>query len=440
MGTMKSGETALSHVSGDCDPRFDDVRAACEANFADGEEIGSAVCVWIDGVCVLDLWGGHTDETRTNPWQRNTLVNAYSVGKGILAILVATLVEQRAIELDDPVANVWPAFAAGGKSGIRIRELLAHQAGLPAVRERLPDLSMYDWDRMCSALARQAPYWPPGESHGYHVNTYGYLVGEVVRRSTGLAVGKALRHFVTGPAEAEFFWGLPSSEHHRVARVVAPDIQLTSPEQWAMAFPATGDFEHDTMIWHAYFNPSGISGLGSVNTEAWRRAEIPSTNGHTTARGVAALYAAFLAGGPPGGKFAGPGVRAEACAIHADGDDRVLGRPSRFGLGFQLAQPTRPIGPSPGAYGHFGYGGTLGFADPEAGLAFGYVMNASEVRAEGGPDTPRPPGCWACIPDLQSPGRCRVIRWRREPWEQTRTAAAGTTASIYSSSVPVQER
>jgi CubicO group peptidase (beta-lactamase class C family) len=362
-------------VSGHCDPRFTAVREAFAANFADLDEIGAALCVRIDGVCVVDVWGGHLDEARTRPWQRDTLVNAYSVGKGILAVLFLALVEQGRIDLDAPVARLWPEFAAAGKDGLRVRELLAHRAGLPAVRERLPEGAMYDWQRMCGALAAQAPYWPPGRAHGYHVNTFGFLVGELVRRATDLPVGEALARHVIDPLNTEFVWGLPRAEHDRVAQVVAPDAQLTQPEQWAMAFPPTGDDEHDHMIWHCYFNPSGLSGLGSVNTPAWRLAAIPSTNGHGTARAVAAVFGAFLAGGPAGATWAGPGLRAEALTIHSDGEDRILGRPSRFGLGFQLTQPTRPLGPSPSAFGHYGYGGTLGFADPDANLAFGYLMN-----------------------------------------------------------------
>jgi CubicO group peptidase (beta-lactamase class C family) len=207
------------------------------------------------------------------------------------------------------------------------------------------------------------------------VNTFGYLVGELVRRATGLPVGEALARRVTGPLGAEFFYGLPRAEHHRVAQVVTPDVKLAESEQRAQAFPPTGDAEHDRMIRHCYFNPSGISGFGVVNTEAWRLATIPSTNGHATARAVASVFAAFLAGGPPGARWAGPGLRAEARSIHSDGEDRVLRRPSRFGLGFQLSQPARPLGPSPSAFGHYGYGGSLGFADPDANLAFGYLMN-----------------------------------------------------------------
>jgi CubicO group peptidase (beta-lactamase class C family) len=228
---------------------------------------------------------------------------------------------------------------------------------------------------MCAALAGQSPWWEPGSDHGYHVNSYGYLVGELVRRATGLDVGAALARIVSGPLQAEFSYGLPRSEHRRVAHLVAHDVAPTGPEQWSKYFPPSGDAEHDRMIWHAYFNPSRLSGTGAVNTAAWRVAAIPSTNGHGSARAVAAIYAAFLAGGPPDAGWAGPGLRTEATAIHSDGDDRVLGRPSRFGLGFQLAQPTRPLGPNPAAFGHYGFGGSLGFADPDAGLAFGYLMN-----------------------------------------------------------------
>jgi CubicO group peptidase (beta-lactamase class C family) len=157
-------------------------------------------------------------------------------------------------------------------------------------------------------------------------------------------------------------------------------VVLTEPEQWAIAFPPTGDDEHDLMVWHTYFNPSGLSGHGAVNTEAWRLAQIPSTNGHGTARAVTAIYDALLRGGPEGETWVGKDLLTEALRIHSDGDDIVLGRLTRFGLGFQLAQPTRPFGPNPEAFGHWGYGGSLGFADPVARVAFGYLTNRPGER------------------------------------------------------------
>jgi CubicO group peptidase (beta-lactamase class C family) len=333
------------------------------------------VSLVVDGMTVVDLWGGFVDEARQVAWERDTLVNAYSVGKGLLAILALHCVENGELDLDTPVASIWPEFAAAGKGALSVRSLMAHRAGLPGVRRLLPDEAMYDWSLMCAELAAQAPFWEPDTAHGYHVNTYGYLVGEVLRRATGIPVGRLMHERLTGPLGIDYHYGLPASEHARVSRAFVPEARLTEPEQWAMAFPATGDEERDTMVWRTYFNPAGISGLGSVNTPAWREAVIPSTNGHGNARSVAALYQLHLTGGRDGIRCAGATLRSEATSTHSEGEDRILGRPSRFGLGFQLPQESRPLGPSPTAYGHFGYGGTLGLADSDAGLAFGFVTN-----------------------------------------------------------------
>ncbi len=365
---------------GHCDERFAALREAFAGNFTDHDELGAAVHLRVDGRPVVDLWGGYRDAARTRAWEQDTLVNAYSVGKGILAVLTLKLIERGELDLEKCVSELWPEFGAAGKQDVTLRTLLAHQAGLPAVRRRLPDGAMYDWSLMCAELAGQQPYWEPGTAHGYHCNTFGYLVGEVIRRATGYDVGEALRHHVTGPLDADFYYGLPRRHHARVAEVAILNVPIRGPKDWAKAFPPTGDDEADHMIWHVYFNPSGISGMGTVNTEAWRLAQIPSTNGHGTARAVSAVYAALLHGGPDGERWVGPDLLAEALRIHSDGEDRVLGRPSRFGLAFQLAHPKRPLGPNPEAFGHFGYGGSLGFADPVARVAFGYLTNRPGAR------------------------------------------------------------
>lgn len=378
---MSEPALAAIPIEGFCDPRFEGVRDAFRANFSHDPdpEHGGSVCVRLGGRVVVDIWGGYVDAERTRPWQRDTLVNAYSVGKGILAILALSCAEEGLLDLDATVASLWPEFAAHGKHRLTVRALMAHRAGLPGVRALLPSDAMYDWSRMCSELAAQSPWWEPDSDHGYHTNTQGFLVGEILRRTTGVPVGALLRQRLCDPIGADYHWGLPAREHARVSPVFAPQAQLTTPEQWASVFPPTGDEEHDTMVWRAYFNPPGLSGLGSVNTAAWREAVIPSTNGHGNARAVAALYDAHVRGGVRSGAggalVAGAALRAEATKIISDGIDRVLSRPSRFGLGFQLAQPTRPIGPSPSAYGHFGYGGSLGFADPDATLAFSFITN-----------------------------------------------------------------
>jgi CubicO group peptidase (beta-lactamase class C family) len=362
-------------IDGHCDARFDAVRDAFATNFALEDEIGAALCVHVGGRRVVDLWGGHCDAERTRPWQRDTLVNAYSVGKGIASMLLLAAVEEGHVGLDDRVAEHWPEFAAGGKQDVTIRQLASHQAGLPAVRERLPRDAMLDWDRMCGALARQSPYWTPGSAHGYHTNTFGFLLGETLRRATGVRIEAQLTRVVAALGVDGFYYGLPSALQHRAAVVIAPQVLLETPEQWAMAFPPTGDAEHDQMVWHCYFNPSGISGIGSVNTAPWREAVIPSTNGHATARAVSALYDTMLDRPPSSMKWPSRDLVREASSIVVDGQDRVLARASRFGIGFQLTMPERRLGPNEGSFGHYGYGGSLGFADPVAGVAFGYLMN-----------------------------------------------------------------
>jgi len=356
-------------IAGACDARFAAVREAFRRNFAEHDEVGAAVCIHVGGRCVVDLWGGHREAERRTPWREDTLVNAWSVGKGVMAMLALAFVERGALDLDAPLALVWPAFAAAGKEGVTLRHVLSHRAGLPSVRAPLPDGAALDWPRMCEALAAQRPWWPPGERHGYHVNTYGFLVGEAVRRVAGVGVGEALRRELAGPVGADFHVGLPEAEHARVATTRDLGVVPRTREQWQRVFPGTGDERHDVMVCHAYFNPPDLSGVGLVNGAAWRSAEVPSANAHGTARGVARLYQGVL-----DGRWHSADLRAEARRVHADGEDAVLGRPSRFGLGFQLSQPTRPLGPGRG-FGHYGYGGGLGFADPEAGVAFGYLMN-----------------------------------------------------------------
>ena len=368
-------------IEGTCDPAFSMVEAAFRENFRLRDEVGAAVCIRIKGRTVADLWGGHCDAARTRPWHRNTLVNAYSVGKGLTAMLVLSLVERGDLDLDEPIAKVWPDFGVEGKIHTTLRMLLSHRAGLPAVRRRLDDDAMLSWPTMCGALAEQKPYWEPGKEHGYHVNTFGFLVGEPVVRRLGMSFARAFRKRLAEPAEADFHIGLPTREHVRVAEIIEAPHKGTDRTSQDLASHLTSDpAATDAMLPSAYFNPRGLSGFGCVNTPAWRRASIPSTNGHGTARAVAALYDLFVNRNIDRGGLVGAGLRAEALRTHSEGVDRILGKPSRFGLGFQLSQASRPIGGSKTAFGHFGYGGTLGFADPETGVAFGYLMNRPGER------------------------------------------------------------
>ena len=355
-------------VDGICDPRFAAVRDAFVTNFTDRGDVGAAVTVSVGGRVLVDLWGGWADAARRRPWRRDTLVNFFSVGKGLSTVCVLQLVERGLLDLDAAVARYWPEFACAGKESITVRQILSHRAGLPAIREPLPDGAMLDWEVMVRAIERQAPWWVPDTAHGYHVNTFGYLVGELVRRVAGSTLGTWLRREVTGPLGADVHIGVPASEHARIAEFLWPAAA-------APRMPSAPD-DDELMRWNAYWNPVGLSGAGWVNTAAWRAGEIPSTNGHGTAGGVARVFAALARWGTIDGvRILHAPVLEAAIVEQASGTDRVLQRPSRFGVGFQLTQPERPLGPNPGAFGHFGTGGSVGFCDPAADVAVGYVMN-----------------------------------------------------------------
>ncbi|HTO57699.1 MAG TPA: serine hydrolase domain-containing protein [Pseudomonadales bacterium] len=351
------------------------MRTAFAQNFHERGEVGAAVAVTVDGRFVVDLWGGWADEARTRAWQRDTLVNVFSVGKAVATVALLMLVERRQLDLDAPVARYWPEFGAHDKGGITVRTLLSHRAGLPAVRRLLPNFAMYDWALMTSALADEAPWWEPGRHHGYHVNTFGFLIGEIVRRVSGDRIGAFVRREIAGRLAADFHFGIGPAYDSRLADYLFTD-ELTLRE------PRPDDDESRRLLLHrVYLNPDGLSGMGTVNTREWRAAEMPSTNGHANARAVARVYSALACGGSVDGvQLLRPETITEAVTEAASGPDFVLRRASRFGLGFQLTQSDRPLGPNPHSFGHFGAGGSLGFADPDARLSFAYTMNRAGPR------------------------------------------------------------
>jgi CubicO group peptidase (beta-lactamase class C family) len=326
---------------------------------------------------VVDLWAGYKDSARTRPWDEDAIVNLFSVGKAVTAVCALRLVEDGALDLDSPVSRYWPEFAQAGKRHLPVRYLMTHQAGLPAVLRELPSGAERRWQVMTDALASQEPWWKPGEGHGYHVNTYGFLIGEVVRRVTGKSLGTYLRDELAGPARIDFFIGFGPELDARCADLIpAPPGPDTEPRRALL----TGDLASlaglARMRAGAYRNPPNLSGQGVVNTRAWRAAEVPSTNGHGNARAVARLYSALATDGELDGvHILSPATVEMATAEQVYGEDLVLQRPTRFGLGFQLTMRERPLGPGPRAFGHFGAGGSLGFADPDAQVAFAYAMN-----------------------------------------------------------------
>ncbi|MEW2251067.1 serine hydrolase domain-containing protein [Streptomyces sp. NPDC006975] len=358
-------------VHGHCDPRFTAVREAFEENFRQRGELGAAVAVTVGGVTVVDLWGGWADAARTRPWERDTVVNVWSTTKGPVALAAHLLADRGLLDLDAPVARYWPEFAAAGKEGVLVRHLLSHRAGLAGLREPHSFEELCDWELTTRRLAATEPWWEPGTRSGYHALTYGFLVGEVVRRVTGMLPGAFLRKEVTGPLGIDFTIGLPEEEAHRAAELVHA--------------PARPDSEQGAVF--AQLAPAALAaltnppvGAAQANTARWRAAEIPAANGHGTARAVAALY----------GILAGRGAYGDARVLSAEAAERVregqgacrdlvlgagFAHDTEVGLGLWLSGPNGSYGPNPKAFGHDGFGGSCGLADPEAGVSLGYVMN-----------------------------------------------------------------
>ncbi|MFI5472036.1 serine hydrolase domain-containing protein [Streptomyces cacaoi] len=361
----------VPQIHGHCDPRFAAVRAAFEENFRDRGELGAAVSVTVDGAVVADLWGGWADAARTRAWERDTLVNVWSTSKGPTALCAHILADRGLLDLDAPVAAYWPEFGAAGKERVLVRQLLSHRAGLAGLREPHSLEQLYDWELTTARLAAMEPWWEPGTRSGYHAFTYGFLVGELVRRVSGLLPGAFLEREVTGPLGVDFTIGLPEKEAGRAAELVHPPVASSSEQAAILSQLAPAAIA-------ALTNP--VVGASEANSSRWRAAEIPAANGHGTARAVAALYGIFAGRGVYGGRRV---LSLEAAERVREGQgacrDLVLGagfaHETEIGLGLWLSGPNGSYGPNPRAFGHDGFGGSCGLADPEAGVSLGYVMN-----------------------------------------------------------------
>lgn len=359
-------------VHGECDPRFEQVRAAFIENFRTHGEVGAAVAIALDGRLVVDLWAGHADQAMTRPWNSDTIVNVYSTTKGLCAICAHRLADQGKLDFDAPVAKYWPEFAQAGKAEIPVRYLLNHQAGLAAIKAPLANEDLFNWDKVTNELARQEPWWTPGTRHGYHAITFGWLVGEVVRRISGKSLGTYFRDEIAGPLGADAFIGFGPSLDARVAEII-PAPPPAPGERDLLAELVKDPASVSAM---AIMNPPNTLLPETVNSRAWRAAEIPGANGHANARALARIYGTLARGGElEGVRIFGPREIERCYTEQSYGPDAVLPLTTRIGLGFMLSQPTALMGPNPHTFGHPGAGGSLGFADPDARLGFGYVMN-----------------------------------------------------------------
>jgi CubicO group peptidase (beta-lactamase class C family) len=356
------------------EPGWGPVADAFERNFEHGD-VGAACCVYADGAPVVDIFMGLADEQARVPWHADTVALVFSTTKGVSAVCANLLIERGVLDPDAPVAAYWPEFAANGKEGVLLRHVLSHRAGLPAIEGTFTLEEVLRWDPIVEQLARQAPRWPPGEgAPGYHMRSYGWLTGEVVRRTTGRSIGTFFADEIAGPLGLDFWIGLPEEIEPRVATLIPPPGN-DDPEVRALMdqLMAPGTMTGDT-----FNGPSGLFHYDEMwNTRAIHAAELPSTNGIGSARAVARLYAATV-GEVDGLRLLAPATVERARQVESDGTDRVLGLPMRYGLGFGLG-PCLPPACPPSVFGHSGAGGSLGVADPAAGIGFGYVMNAMNL-------------------------------------------------------------
>jgi CubicO group peptidase (beta-lactamase class C family) len=354
-------------IEGRSAPAFEGVRRLFEQNFRDHGDVGAALAITVDGELVVDLWGGYADGARSRPWEANTIVNTYSTTKGMVAVCAHMLVERGLLDLDAPVAKYWPEFAQAGKESMPVRYLLTHQSGLPALDEPLPPGSSLQWDTMVTALAAQRPLWEPGTAMGYHTITFGWLVGEVIHRVTGLTPGQFLMGNVSEPLGVDYFIGFGPEEDHRVADMLRPRASES-------AAPAATRVE-GTLGERSFSFAPAAPGVG-VNHRRYRAAEIPAGNGHGNARALAVVYGTLAGGANAAGvRLLSPASVERARALQVDGHDLVLERRALRTLGFVLPVEDDGDVRSDRAFGHPGMGGSIGYADVGRRLGFGYVMN-----------------------------------------------------------------
>jgi CubicO group peptidase (beta-lactamase class C family) len=350
-------------IQGHLAPGFEPVAEAFEQNFTDREELGAAFTLIRNGEVLVDIHAGHADRKASRPWTAQTIAPVFSTGKAVTALVVAWLVENGRLDYDAPIADVWPEFAQAGKDTVTLAQALSHQAGLSGYPDEMEPSDWFDRDLMESRFAAMAPLWPLGEGSGYHPISFGVIADAVVRRADAKhrTVGAILRDEICGPRGVDFHIGVPESEHDRAAEHVLPPrpphLGSMTPEKAA-----------------AFLKP--WSSPGRRGTATWRSAELPAANGHGTANAIARLMAPFATQGRLDGEaFVSAEVIAQALKERVQGPDRVLPFDLAFAAGVMINRDSEAFGPEPQAVGHYGFGGSCGFADPERGVSGAYVMN-----------------------------------------------------------------
>jgi CubicO group peptidase (beta-lactamase class C family) len=359
----------MVEISGFAPSRFSQVKDAFAANFETGEELGARFTLVEAGEVVLDLWAGHADRKRTKPFDDQTLTCIFSTTKALAALLVARQVDAGKLDYGQRVAEVWPEFAQAGKDAVTVEQTLSHQVGLAGFVEPMEPSLWVDWDAIAEKLAAMAPLWLPGTASGYHPITFGYLAGEVFRRVDGRMMGDALREDFHEPFGLDLWIGLPESEFGRLAELQRPS-----------ALPQFGEINEATKA--AFLSP--WSSVGGIPAEVWRKTQVPSANGYATAHSLARLMGALADDGwLDGEQILSPALIEEMSRERIRGQDLVLPFEMSWGAGVMRNAPNHPWGPGARTFGHSGWGGSCGFADPERRLGGAYVMNKQGTALMG---------------------------------------------------------
>lgn len=352
---------------------FEKVRDAFEQNFAERNDVGAAVAAWVDGDLVVNLWGGSADPHGSKPWQEDTLASIFSGSKGLTSTCVHLLAERGELDIDAPVAKYWPEFAQNGKEDITIAMVMAHRSGVIGPDERMSQADVRNWDAVCTQLAAARPWWEPGTAQGYHMVTFGFILGEVVRRVTGRTLGQYLRTEIAEPLGIDVHLGLPEHEHHRCADMInKPHIRDVLAAGKAPGYPRSLA-EHPMAGLSIAMGFVADDELGSDDLYLWRSSEFPGTNAHVSALGLSTFYNAMAQ------EKLLSRDHMERCRVSQGGYDVdvVLGprvADHGWGLGYMLNQ-RGVAGPNHKTFGHGGSGGSFAFVDLEHRIGYSYVMN-----------------------------------------------------------------